>query len=252
MDVLLDLWGVLLDSDRMQAAYGRKLARRMAARFGGAEDRWLEAHTAAWTEYVRAVESADWGPGSWSETADRLDAAFAVGILAGMGVPWRPTDAVAFARELDLTVMAEIDARFPDARVAVERLRSAGHRVFVTTQATDANARGALAGAGLLTAIDGLFTGTSQDSPKSHPRYWHGVRGALGGSPAPGVVVDDRADYLAAAGSAGFVGLLLDRDEVYQAETMPPHVRATLRNLAGLPHYIEILEAEPRSRATSA
>lgn len=244
MNILLDLWGVLLDSDRMQREYGRELARRMAERFGGAEDRWLRAHTAAWMEYVARIESADWSRQSWSKTVDRLDGEFAVGILERMEVSWRPPDPVRFSMELDRDVLSRIDARFPDARTAVERLRSAGHKVYVATQATDANARGALTGAGLLGFLDGLFTGTSQDASKSQAEYWHRVRGALDRGTAPGVVVDDRADYLAAAKSAGFVALLLDRDEIYRAETVPSHVRATLRNLAGLPQFVDVLEHE--------
>lgn len=244
MDVLLDLWGVLLDSDRMQREYGRELARRMSARFGGSEEQWLHAHTAAWTEYVRGVEAADWNRGPWSETIDRLDAAFGVGILDRMGVAWRPEDPLGFSHELDATVMSGIDARFPDTRAAVERLRSAAHRVFVATQATESNARGALTGAGLLTSVDGLFTGTSQNASKSRPEYWHRVRETLGSQAAPGIVVDDRADYLSAAASSGFVTLLLDRDGIFDAETVPGHVQATLRNLAGLPHFVDVLEKE--------
>jgi FMN phosphatase YigB (HAD superfamily) len=250
VNVLLDLWGVLLDEDRMQRAYGRELARRMTPRFGGAEERWLRAHTAAWTKYVLGMEAADWGTRPWSETVDRLDAEFAMGLLERMEVSWRPPDPVAFAHELDRTVLSGIDARFPDARTAVERLRSAGHRVFVATQATESNARGALAGAGLLDSLDGLFTGTSQNAPKSQVGYWTRVRETLGGAGAPGVVVDDRADYLAAAASAGFVALLLDREAVYLKENMPTHVHATLRNLAGLPRYVEVLEAEARHTST--
>jgi len=246
----LDLWGVLLDSDKMQVGYGRQLAQRMATRFGGDEGRWLEAHTSAWTEYVKEVESTDWSQGSWSAAMDRLDARFAVGLLERVGIAWRPADPVAFSRELDLEVMATVDARFPDARTAVERLRGAGHKVYVATQATDANARGALAGAHLLTSIDGLFTGTSQDAPKARREYWDRILSSVGASPGSDVLVDDRVDYLEAAAASGFGVLLLDRDGIYEPETTPPFVRATLRNLAGLPHFVETLEAERTHTST--
>jgi FMN phosphatase YigB (HAD superfamily) len=242
--VFLDLWGVLLDSDKMQVEYGQELARRIAARFGGDEDRWLRAHTAAWTDYVREVESTDWSHGSWASLVDRLDARFALGILERVGIAWRPTDPVAFSRELDLDVMSTVDARFPDARVVVERLHAAGHGVYVATQATESNARGALAGAGLLKAIDGLFTGTSQDAPKSRREYWDRVLSTVGAPPKSCILVDDRVDYLEAAAASGFEGLLLDREEIFEPETTPPFVRATLRNLAGLPHFVDALEAE--------
>lgn len=242
--VFLDLWGVLLDSDKMQDGYGRELARRMAARFGRGEDEWLRAHTAAWTDYVRAVESTDWSQGSWAATVDRLDGRFAIGILERVGISWRPPDSVAFSRELEGEVMSSVDARFPDARVAVDRLHAAGHAVYVATQATDSNARGSLAGAGLLTAIDGLFTGTSQDAPKSRRQYWDRALATLGASAGSCILVDDRADYLEAAAAAGLEVLLLDREALFERETTPPFVRATLRTLAGLPHFVDTLEAE--------
>lgn len=246
MRVLLDLWGVLLDSDRMQRAYGRMLARLLQARFGGSEERWVAAHNAAWTEYVEAIEAPDWDRTRWAGTVDRLDAGFAVSILERMGVDWRPADSVAFSRELDVRVMSSINARFPDARVAVERLRAAGHAVYVATQATEANARGSLTGAGLAGLVQGVFTGTTQDASKAHREYWDRLLASLAAPPETCVLVDDRADYLGAAHAAGIEALLLDREGVYAPETLPAFVRATLRDLSGLPHFVEILAAERR------
>lgn len=253
MRVFLDLWGVLLDSDTMQQEYGRSLARYLHGRLGGDEERWVEAHTAAWTEYVRAIESPNWDRSHWSATVEGLDARFAVSILERMRVAWRPPDPVAFSRELDLGVMSAINARFPDARSAVERLRAAGHAVYVATQATDANARGSLAGAGLLDSLQGVFTGTSQDASKARREYWDGILAALSVAAEACVAVDDRVDYLAAAHAAGFQAVLLDRDGVYEPETLPSFVRATLKDLAGLPHYVTVLDAERgRTGRTSA
>lgn len=242
--VFLDLWGVLLDSDTMQREYGPQLVHSLAERFGGPEAGWSEAHRAAWTEYVQAVEREDWGTGSWRAAADRLDARFALGMLERMGIAWRPPDAAAFARELDLRVMSRVNARYPDARTAVERLRQGGHSVYVATQATEANATGALTGAALLDRIDGLFSGTSQDALKSRSAYWRGIPPSLHALPGECAVVDDRMDYLEAATSVGFIGLLLDREGIYESTTVPPFVKATLRNLAGLPQYVNLLERE--------
>lgn len=239
--VFLDLWGVLLDSDRMQREYGPELGRQMAERFGGEPGRWIKAHTAAWTAYGGEVERTEWSQGSWSATVGALDARFALRILELAGVDWRPADAGAFSQELDRMVMSRINAGFPDARAAVERLRAAGHRVYVATQASEANARGAMAGAGLTDALDGLFSGTSQDAAKSNRAYWTRIRSSLGVSEADGIVVDDRLDYLEAAASAGFRGLLLDREGIFDAQNVPHHVEAVLRNLAGLPHFVDTL-----------
>ncbi len=243
MRVFLDLWGVLLDSDTMQREYGFALARYLGGRFGGEEGRWVAAHDAAWTAYVEAVESPGWDRARWGATVERLDANFAVSILERMHVDWRPADPLAFSRDLEFRMTSLIDARFPDARRAVERLRTARHAVYVATQATDSNARGSLTGAGLLDSLDGLFTGTSQDAPKAHRVYWDRALATLAVRPETCVLVDDRVDYLAAAHEAGLQGLLLDREGIYEPETVPSFVRATLRNLAGLPHFVGTLEA---------
>ncbi len=250
MRVFLDLWGVLLDSDTMQREYGPKLAHRLAERFGGREAAWADAHRAAWTEYVRAVEEESWKDGSWRAAADRLDARFALGMLERMDIAWRPPDAAAFSRGLDLEVMSQVNSRFPDARTAVERLRSGGHSVYVATQATETNARGALIGAELADRIDGLFTGTSQDALKSHATYWRAIPGSLRVSPDDCILVDDRMDYLEAATSVGFRGLLLDREGVYDASAMPGFVKATLMNLAGLPHFVDVLATDGKRTST--
>ena len=244
MQVFLDLWGVLLDPDKMQREYGRRLGIRLKERFGGTEARWLQAHNVAWTEYVRATESTDWNRGSWAAAADNLDARFALALLEGAGIGWRPDDPAEFSRELEREIMSNVDARYPDARTAIERLRAGHHGVYVATQATESNARGALAGAGLLDSIDALFTGTKVDAPKSGRDYWERVLAAVRAAPRDCILVDDRIDYLHAATGAGFAALLLDREELYAPDMTPRFVRATLLNLAGLPHFVDTLAAE--------
>ena len=241
MHVLLDLWGVLLDSDTMQREYGRRLAVGLAARFGGDEARWLEAHDRAWRAYVVEAEATDWSVTSFAERVDELDSRFAVGILRQMGIAWQPPDAVAFSKELEYEAMSRVDARFPDARTAIERLKRAGHKVYVATQASESNARGSLMGSGLLDLLDSLFTGTALDAAKTQRKYWRGVLDALKVPPPACVLVDDRPDYLGAAAAEGIQGLLLDREGVFEETNLPSSVRATLRNLAGLPHFVEVL-----------
>ncbi len=58
--------------------------------------------------------------------------------------------------------------------------------------------------------------------------------------------MDDRLDYLEAAASVGILALLLDRKGAHRPEAMPPYVEATLRNLAGFPHWVEIRTASER------
>ncbi len=219
----------------------------MAERFGGDEAKWLRAHDAAWAEYVREAESIDWSARPWVATVEDLDSRHVVQILGRMAVPWRPPDSVAFSREVEDQVMSSINVRFSDARGAMGRLRKASHKVYVATSGTEASARGALRGAGLLDAFDGIFTGHTQGNHKSQRAYWTRILENIRADAAECLLVDDRLEYLEPAAAVGFTSCFLDRRGRYPPETVPRFVRATLRNLAGLPHYVEVL-SHPESR----
>src|SRR2546425_13171771 len=81
------------------------------------------------------------------------------------------TDTLSVSRELEREAMAHVNARYPDARTAIERLRAAGHREYVATGGGATN-DAALRGAGLFDLIDGIFTGHSQNAQKGQSRYW--------------------------------------------------------------------------------
>jgi len=241
MHVLLDLWGVLLDMGAARLGYRDRVASIFQERFGKDRDRWLRAHDVAWEAYLQRTREVGWDAGPWAEIVARLDAEWVTRILEEGGEAWRPEDPVAWARELDFEVLSSINARFPDARSAVERLRASGHRIHVATQGTESSARGALVGAGLVGSFERLFTGDSQDALKSDPRYWSTIPGTLDAPPTECIVVDDCLDYLGAASSVGFLALLVDRTGSHAQEEVPLHVRATLRNLAGLSHFLDRL-----------
>jgi FMN phosphatase YigB (HAD superfamily) len=238
MHVLLDLYGVLLDHEKTFRGYREGLALLLAARFGGDPEGWRRAHDEAFVAYTRRAHEADWDSRGYGEVVDELDARHLLDILERMGVRDRPEDPLAMSRDLERQALANVNARYPDARAAMERLRSLGHRVYVATGGTETN-EAALRGAGLSALIDGLFSGHSQDANKGRRAYWADVPKSLGARPEDCVLVDDRLDYLEAAASVGIVGLLLDRKGAQRPEAMPPYVAATLRNLAGLPHWVE-------------
>src|SRR5207249_12145772 len=96
-------------------------------------------------------------------------------------------------------------------------------------------------GARLRAEVGGVFTGERRDAGKATPADWSGVRRAVAMNGAGAVVVDARLDYLGAA-AGQFVTLLLDREGRHSADAIPPYVRAILRNLAGLPHFVEVLD----------
>ncbi len=241
MHVFLDLWGVLLDSRKMVPGFRESLASILQSRFGGTREAWRDAHDRARTIYLREVETVDWDAREWADTLDWLDANRFLTMLAHAGVDWRPRDPRVFARQLEFEAMSAVDARYPDARPAVERLRGKGHKVYVATQATEANARGSLTGARLLECFDAVFTGHTQNALKRRVAYWETIPSSLGAMPRGCILVDDRLEYLRAAASAGFMALLLDRQDRHPPEALPPFVPGTLRNLAGLPHFVDVL-----------
>ena len=246
MHVLLDLYGVLLDHEKAFRGHRDRLAELLADRFGGDRDAWANAHDEAFVTYTRGVNEADWDARGWAEIVDELDARLLVEMFERMGRPTRPEDALPLSRELERESMARVNARYPDARTAIERLRAAGHKVYVATGGSETN-DAALRGAGLIDLIDGIFTGHSQNAQKGQSRYWRDIPTQLATKPGDCVLVDDRLDYLEAAASVGILALLLDRKGAHRPEAMPPYVQATLRNLAGLPHWVE-LRTVPKRR----
>src|SRR3989449_3259513 len=242
MHVLLDLYGVLLEHERMFREYRERLAELPAARFGSSPDTWMRAHDDAWVTYVQRINAADWDARGYADVVDDLDARHLLDIFERAGVTNRPADALVVSRELEREAMAHVNARYPDARTAIERLRAAGHRVYVATGGGATN-DAALRGAGLFDLIDGIFTGHSQNAQKGQSRYWREIPDQLGVEPMNCVLVDDRLDYLEAAAPGGIVALFLDPKGPHPPEAMPPYVGATLRKLAGLPHWVELWTA---------
>jgi len=246
MHVILDIFGVLLDHEKTFRGYRDRLADLLAARFGGEADAWRRAHDEAFVTYTRRANEADWDARGYGDVVDELDASHLLDMFERAGIPLNAPDPLGLSRQLEREALAGVNARYPDARSAIERLRSMGHRVYVATGGSETN-DAALRGAGLSTLIDGMFTGHSQHVHKSRPAYWADIPKSLRTTPADCVLVDDRLDYLEAAASVGILSLLLDRKGAHRPEAMPAYVQATLRNLAGLPHWVETWTSAHRS-----
>ncbi len=205
----------------MTPAYRARVAEILSARYGGSAEAWARAHDVALGWYEDHLSRPEtWARGAWVGTVDRADAENLVRMFREVGmVP--PEEPLAVARALEFEGMSHVDAAFPDARTAVARLGAAGHRVFVSTNATESNARGSLAGARLLHAFNGVFTGELLNAGKAGSGYWNAIRERLGTSASRAVVADDRLDCLGAAASCGFVILLVDREGRHGADTAP-------------------------------
>src|SRR5207245_7182101 len=114
--VLLDLYGVLLDHEKMFRGYRERLAELLTARFGGDPDVWRRAHDEAWVTYVQRVNAADWESRGYAEVVDDLDARHLVEMLGRAAGRAPPTDALVVSRELGREAMARVHAGYPDAR----------------------------------------------------------------------------------------------------------------------------------------
>ncbi len=101
MHVLLDLYGVLLDHEKMFRGYRERLAELLTARFGGDPDAWRRAHDEAWVTYVQRVNAADWESRGYADVVDDLDARHLVEMFDRAGVRAPPTDALSVSRKLE-------------------------------------------------------------------------------------------------------------------------------------------------------
>src|SRR3989475_4392784 len=178
--------------------YRERLAELLAARSGSSPDTWMRAHDEAWVPYVQRINAADWDARGYADVVDDLDARQLLDMFERAGVTNRPADALVVSRELEREAMAHVNARYPDARTAIERLRATGHRVYVATGGGATN-DAALRGAGLFDLIDGIFTGHSQNAQKGQSRYWQEIPDQLGGEPLNWCLRGARAPPSAAA-----------------------------------------------------
>src|SRR5256712_4979324 len=170
--------------------YRERLAELLTARFGSSPATGMRAHDVAWVAYVQRINAAEWDARGYADVVDDLDARHLLDMFEHAGVTNRPADALVVSRELEREAMAQVNARYPDARTAIERLRAAGHRVYVATGGGATN-DAALRGAGLFDLIDGIFTGHSQNAQKGQSRYWRSIPDQLRVKPPNSVALDD-------------------------------------------------------------
>lgn len=128
--------------------------------------------------------------------------------------------------------------RYPDARTALERLRKAGHKIYVAAWSGDED-EAALVRAGIREMIDGVFRGDSEVAPRATAGDWTEILEALKILPEDCVLVDEHLRDLEAAATARIAAILIDRKGIHPPESLPPFLQAVLRNLAGLPHYLD-------------
>ncbi len=239
MNVILDLWGVLVDEKKMNKEYNNHAASILASRFGGDPARWLDAYDMAWADYQRRFRATDWDNKSWSDVVGELDVRLITDTLDAVGVQWRPSDVLSFARNLEFEVVSSVARCYPDVPGALRRLKEKGHEVHVATQAGEWNAIGALEGSGLLKEVKAIFSGSSQNASKDRKRYWTRVLEKIDSPTDNCILVDDRPDFLEAAASIGIGTILMDREKRTARHRLPQFVGSRMFTLTSLPHYVE-------------
>lgn len=83
------------------------------------------------------------------------------------------------------------------------RLKSGGHRLFLSTNATRSNGESALRGGGVRGSFDGIVCLENAKAKKDRPSYWRRAFEIAGVLPAEAVCVDDVQRYLEPADGLG-------------------------------------------------
>src|SRR5438128_11794643 len=109
MHVLLDLYGVLLDHEKMFRGYRERLAELLAARFGGTPETWRRAHDEGWVTYVQRVNSVDWESRGYADIVDQRDARHRLEIFERRGVTGRPADTRAVRRGFEPDALTPVN-----------------------------------------------------------------------------------------------------------------------------------------------
>jgi FMN phosphatase YigB (HAD superfamily) len=114
-----------------------------------------------------------------------------------------PEDPLRYSEDLETETVRGIDALFEDVRAGLRALKSAGHRLFLSTNANRSNAESALIGGGIRDVFDGLLMLETARAKKDRPYYWRRAFEVASVRPEDTVVVDDVARFLEPASSLG-------------------------------------------------
>jgi FMN phosphatase YigB (HAD superfamily) len=218
--IFFDLYGTLVDGTRLRPCYAVELGSIMAERYGGSPTAWAQANlrvVADWESYLADLDyGADDGVEQMWEAELRLTRA-----LFRLTATPEPAlaEVTALSRELAYEVRTRCDAFFDDARPLIEKLHAAGYVLGAATHSLTPQARGVLAGGGVLD----YFTGPLL-CPDVVGHYEKDAAFFLAaGLPAENcLVVDDQLQGILGAQAAGMQAVHLMRSGV--GESPAEHV----------------------------
>jgi len=206
--LFLDLYGVLADSRVMEKAYNERMAAILHRRFGGSLDVWreLQLKSFEWSQGEGLKLDARPGPEregeAWVQAVWRLNADQIAWIFSRAGIPL-PLDAARYSMQLEEETVREIDALFPEVRPMIFRMKSDGHRIFLSTNATRSNGESALIGGGVRDSFDGVVCLENAKAKKDRPYYWRSAFEIAGVRAEDAVCVDDVSRFLEPAAELG-------------------------------------------------
>jgi len=238
--IFLDLYGVLADGQVMDPAYTVRMAEILHRRYGGSFDAWcsLQRDSFAWYQGEGAKLDARPGPeregDAWVEAVRRMNGDQVRWMFERANLPL-PADPVRFAEDLEAETVRGIDALYPDARRAVAALRSAGHRLFLSTNANRSNAESALIGGGVRDLFDGLVMLETGRAKKDRAYYWRRAFEIGDAGRADAWAVDDVARFLTPAAELGARCVQLIRSGMTRERGPYP----VIASLAALPDLVD-------------
>lgn len=239
LTIFLDLYGVLADSRRMEIQYNARIAAILHERYGGSLDDWRRIQNESYAWYQAEGAKLDARPGHeregepWVEAVRRLNGAQILWVFSKRGLP-APDDPVTYSEDLEAETVRSIDALYPDARPTLDRLKAAGHRIFLSTNANRTNAESALIGGGVRDRFDALLMLETGRAKKDRPFYWKRAFEVPGVVPEEAIVVDDEARYLVPPAELGARCYQMVRAGLIRARGPFP----VLASLAALPDLV--------------
>lgn len=199
--VWLGLRGVLIDRDRLNAAYPVALGAVMSERYGGSADHWRAAYgqiVADWDSYYADLDLAgdDGIADLWEGLFRTTRALFR---LMGTIEPSH-ADLIVFSREWPIFAYGRCAARHPDAERLLSGLRDRGIAFGICSDQPEAHTRA------LIGPFDGVIVGVDTLERAIQDEIYF-QRLALRSDPVQTLIVHDQVWVLNAARSAGFAVL---------------------------------------------
>jgi FMN phosphatase YigB (HAD superfamily) len=233
--LLFDLYGTMVDADRMRICYAEQLGHYLSESFRGTAAAWSDAYhriVADWDSYYDDLDlNGEHGLADLREGEIRVT--HALFRLTGTPEPI-PESLSALARHLAYYVSRRCDAFYADGKPVLARLHTAGHMLGVASHTTSAHTRGILEGAGVMEWFAGTFL--SPDVTKSFRKNRVFFRDPRL-NPADCILIDDQEEGIQGAKAAGMRAVQVLR-QAGQSSPLADHVLHG--DLTGLLAYLGI------------